>query len=41
MWYSESMPQLRQVHIENYRCLRSVDLDFEPLTVLVGAKCLG
>jgi hypothetical protein len=30
------MPQLRSVHIENFRCLRSVVLELEPLTILVG-----
>ncbi len=32
---------LRSIHIENFRCLRSVDLDFEPLTVLVGPNGAG
>ncbi|HTQ03793.1 MAG TPA: AAA family ATPase [Polyangiaceae bacterium] len=32
---------LRSIHIENFRCLRDVDLEFEPLTVLVGPNGAG
>jgi predicted ATPase len=32
---------IRRVHIENFRCLRDVTLDLEPLTVLVGPNASG
>jgi predicted ATPase len=32
---------IRSVHIENFRCLRDVQLDLEPLTVLVGPNASG
>jgi len=32
---------IRQIKIENFRCLRSVTLDLEPLTVFVGANASG
>src|SRR5262245_4499066 len=31
----------RYVHIQNYRCLREVEVTLEPLTVLVGANASG
>ncbi len=33
--------KIRQIHIENYRCLHSVDIRFTPLTVLVGPNGSG
>lgn len=36
-----SVVKLRSIHIENFRCLRSVDLEFEDLTVLVGPNGAG
>ena len=35
------MPAPRVVQIENFRCLRQVELEFEPLTVLVGPNASG
>jgi len=32
---------VRYVHIQNYRCLRDVEVRLEPLTVLVGANASG
>jgi predicted ATPase len=32
---------IRSVHIQNFRCLRDVKLDLEPLTVLVGPNASG
>src|SRR5262245_33836051 len=32
---------VRYVHIQNYRCLREVEVTLEPLTVLVGANASG
>lgn len=32
---------LTKLHVENFRCLRSIDLDLEPLTVLVGPNGSG
>jgi predicted ATPase len=32
---------IRSVHIENFRCLRDVTLELEPLTVLVGPNSSG
>ena len=32
---------IRSVHIENFRCLRDVTLELEPLTVLVGPNASG
>lgn len=32
---------LRKLQIRNFRCLREVDLDLEPLTVFVGANASG
>jgi hypothetical protein len=33
--------QLTRIHIENYRCLKTVDIELEPATVLVGANGTG
>jgi DNA repair ATPase RecN len=32
---------IRSVHIKNFRCLRDVKLELEPLTVLVGPNASG
>lgn len=34
-------PVLKSIHFENFRCLRDVKIDFEPLTVLVGGNATG
>lgn len=34
-------PILKSIRFENYRCLRDVTLEFEPLTVLVGGNATG
>lgn len=36
-----SAAMIRQLHIQNFRCLRDVKLDLEPLTVFVGANASG
>lgn len=38
-WYAAHV--LTRLRIENYRCLHDVTIDFEPLTVLVGANGSG
>lgn len=35
------MAAIRSVHIENYRCLLDVEIEFSPLTVLVGPNASG
>ncbi len=34
-------PILKSIQFENYRCLRDVRIEFEPLTVLVGGNATG
>ena len=34
-------PVLKSIQFENYRCLRDVRIEFEPLTVLVGGNATG
>ena len=36
-----AVPQIRELHITNFRCLRDVHLTFEPLTILVGPNAAG